>query len=423
MPMNASVVTGWPGIPHRLAAPPEHEQAGGREREEDEIDRHHVSKQHLVGPEQGRAVAIVPCSTMATTGTRVRGLTRATLRRNAPSSAIAKYTRGAVRMLWLRKPSDDRAHPAAISAAPLVPKHPGGDVHRRRRALLESGLSQHPDAGEGHADVERDHATDARHQRAGQVARRVLHLPGDEAGGLEAAVREEHRDQGREETRAALRGHRRAGRFAGESTGDQHREGRDLQHHQRALAPRSRHHAQAVDQGQRRHRQRRQRALRQREAGELAEVAREGHRAHRHSTGLDHQQECPSVEEADRGMERLAQVDVLPAGEGALPREARVDERAEQRRRPAHDPRPIILPEPDVALATMAGVTKMPEPTMPFITTMVASNRPIRRASPVTPSLYHGACRRHPARHASPRRPRPARTKNTCPPAPAIDSG
>ena len=31
--------------------------------------------------------------------------------------------------------------------------------------------------------------------------------------------------------------------------------------------------------------------------------------------------------------------------------------------------------------ATVAGVTKMPEPTMPPITIMVASKRPTRRAS------------------------------------------
>src|SRR5438067_4300429 len=47
------------------------------------------------------------------------------------------------------------------------------------------------------------------------------------------------------------------------------------------------------------------------------------------------------------------------------------------------------------ARATIAGVTKMPEPTMPPITIMVASNGPMRRASAGAPSRisqsYHGS--------------------------------
>src|SRR6267143_727533 len=56
--------------------------------------------------------------------------------------------------------------------------------------------------------------------------------------------------------------------------------------------------------------------------------------------------------------------------------------------------------------ATVAGVTKIPEPTMPPITTMVASKTPMRRASrsSITGTLYHGR-RSSPAR-AGERHPR-----------------
>src|SRR5207245_7866745 len=52
---------------------------------------------------------------------------------------------------------------------------------------------------------------------------------------------------------------------------------------------------------------------------------------------------------------------------------------------------PIISSRVDVQEATIAGVTKIPEPTIPPITTMVASKKPMRRASRSsgTRTLYH----------------------------------
>lgn len=66
-------------------------------------------------------IATAPCRMIANTGTRVRGWTVAIRRKNSPSSAIAKYTRGAVSMLWLRKPSVETVMPSAMNAAPCGP--------------------------------------------------------------------------------------------------------------------------------------------------------------------------------------------------------------------------------------------------------------------------------------------------------------
>lgn len=58
---------------------------------------------------------------MAATGTCVRAFTVPTLRKNSPSSAIAKYTRGAVRMDWLRNPTLDTAIASAMNFTPGAP--------------------------------------------------------------------------------------------------------------------------------------------------------------------------------------------------------------------------------------------------------------------------------------------------------------
>ena len=56
---------------------------------------------------------------------------------------------------------------------------------------------------------------------------------------------------------------------------------------------------------------------------------------------------------------------------------------------------PIISSLVDVQEATIAGVTKIPDPTIPPITTMVESKRPMRRASRCsgTRTLYHARAR------------------------------
>ena len=56
---------------------------------------------------------------------------------------------------------------------------------------------------------------------------------------------------------------------------------------------------------------------------------------------------------------------------------------------------PIISFRVDVQEATIAGVTKIPEPTIPPITTMVESKKPMRRASRSsgTRTLYHARAR------------------------------
>src|SRR5438445_658788 len=56
---------------------------------------------------------------------------------------------------------------------------------------------------------------------------------------------------------------------------------------------------------------------------------------------------------------------------------------------------PIISFRVDVQEATIAGVTKIPEPTIPPITTMVESKKPMRRASRSsgTRTLYHAQAR------------------------------
>ena len=56
---------------------------------------------------------------------------------------------------------------------------------------------------------------------------------------------------------------------------------------------------------------------------------------------------------------------------------------------------PIICSLVDVQEATIAGVTKIPDPTIPPITTMVESKRPMRRASRSsgTRTLYHARAR------------------------------
>jgi hypothetical protein len=41
--------------------------------------------------------------------------------KNTPSRAMAKYTRGAVSMLWLRNPTADTAIPTAINRPPRSP--------------------------------------------------------------------------------------------------------------------------------------------------------------------------------------------------------------------------------------------------------------------------------------------------------------
>src|SRR5487761_274046 len=63
--------------------------------------------------------AATPCSAIATTGTRRRGSSQATERKNNPSSAIAKYTRGAVSSDWPRNPRAEMAIPTAITVAPF----------------------------------------------------------------------------------------------------------------------------------------------------------------------------------------------------------------------------------------------------------------------------------------------------------------
>src|ERR1022692_4879479 len=88
----------------RISAP-EHEQGAGRERERDKIHRHHIVQDLLIAPRKGETVAKTPWSTMATTGAPVRGESQPTSSKNNPSRAIAEYTRGAVRMPWLKKPS------------------------------------------------------------------------------------------------------------------------------------------------------------------------------------------------------------------------------------------------------------------------------------------------------------------------------
>src|SRR5439155_23978277 len=54
---------------------------------------------------------------------------------------------------------------------------------------------------------------------------------------------------------------------------------------------------------------------------------------------------------------------------------------------------PIISSRVDVQEATIAGVTKIPEPTIPPITTMVESKKPMRRASRSSGTLYHARAR------------------------------
>ena len=209
--------------------------------------------------------------------------------------------------------------------------HPLRDIHGGRRALLQAHLPQHPEARDRHAGVQGDHAEDAGDERPGEIAASVLHLAGDEAGGLETAVGKEHGYQRRHEARPALWTVERGRRRPREPDGDQRGDGRDLQHHQRALHASAGSNAQAIDESQDGHHQRREGAFRKPDARELAEVSGEGHRADRHSPRLDHDQERPPVEKSDRRMPGLAQVHVLPASEGPLPGKSGVDERAEQR--------------------------------------------------------------------------------------------
>ncbi len=59
---------------------------------------------------------------METAGVRKRGLTAATMAGSSPPSAMAKIVRDAVRTITLRLPETETTTPAAIMAAPQVPR-------------------------------------------------------------------------------------------------------------------------------------------------------------------------------------------------------------------------------------------------------------------------------------------------------------
>ena len=115
----------------------------------------------------------------------------------------------------------------------------------------------------------------------------------------------------------------------------------------------------------------------QRQCGQLVEIAREGDRDRRHAARLDDQQQRPAVEEGWRLAVGVAQIGILAADLRAAARQAR--------RKPAPQParsgRRAARPRRSVrgvstCRATSAGLTKMPEPMIPPMTSMVASNRP-----------------------------------------------
>ena len=109
-------------------------------------------------------------------------------------------------------------------------------------------------------------------------------------------------------------------------------------------------------------------------------VGGERDRDGRDRAALDHQQQRPAVEESGQRMPAVAQVDVLAAGLREERRRAprrRTRRRARSRRpRPTRRARGLLLSS---VRATMYGLMKMPEPTMPPMTTMVASKGPSAR--------------------------------------------
>jgi hypothetical protein len=85
------------------------------------------------------------------------------------------------------------------------------------------------------------------------------------------------------------------------------------------------------------------------------------------------EQEAPAVDEAETGVVRLTQVRVLPAHLRPPRGELRPDEGAEHGDDAAASQAPRMSAGVCTSRATSAGFMKIPEPTMPPITTSVAS--------------------------------------------------
>ena len=112
-------------------------------------------------------------------------------------------------------------------------------------------------------------------------------------------------------------------------------------------------------------------------ACERAKVRGENHRDCGHAASLRNQKQSPSIHERDRRMIRVAQVDVLTAGRaGQTRREFSPDECAAHREQAAEHPDAENQKRRMHAVRDLGRIGKIPAPTMPPITIIVASNNP-----------------------------------------------
>ena len=116
---------------------------------------------------------------------------------------------------------------------------------------------------------------------------------------------------------------------------------------------------------------------------ENAEKLAEGHADRGDGSGLNHQKESPAVEKSPERAQRLAQVNVLPAGARHHGGQLAIGKSADDGEKAGHQPGPDQQCRRIDFAAISAETIKMPEPIMEPITSMVALVRP----RPLTSSL------------------------------------
>ena len=335
--------------------------------------------------------AAAPCRTIATTGTSRRradlgdaaeeqpvlGHREIDARRGQHALAEEAERRDGDADARSRSRRFRRARAASRrSPASSMPASPAGRAHgrRRRRRRCRAG-SRRPRRTAGRA---RGRAADraSRRRRSSRSASR--HKRTSPASSPRRSRRSVDGDC------EALAGG--CGCEPGDQQADEHQRGdrQDLQHHQPALDVASRAHAEAIDQRSAARATATATALSgNAELDEIAEIAREGDRDRGHSARLDDQQQRPAVEEGRHRARRRRADRHIGRRPPAAARPAR-HRRTRRRARPAppSSQTPTISRGVPTCRATSAGLTKMPEPMIPPMTSMVASNRPSRRARP-----------------------------------------
>src|SRR4051812_31697403 len=241
----------------------EDEEAPGGEREKEEVDGHDVAEDRLVGADERESDGD---AALERDGNRRDPGPLAHAGHGAEEDPVLGHRevdagRGEDRLA--QEPESgyrDARGDRRASARPQRARHhvEGGSAGRG-----EARGSQGAQADERNERVERDDAEDAGEERAREIAARILHLAGDEARGLPAAVRKEDGYERRTEIRegAPSRGRGRRRFREDETAGDECEQGAYLQHHEKALHRAAGADAEAIDERQQSERGRRERAF------------------------------------------------------------------------------------------------------------------------------------------------------------------